>query len=205
MRTVLLDLFTAGTETTSNTVTWFTLYLALHPEIQAKLHACVDMEIGRNRRPTVADREMMPYFEACILELLRISSIIPSGIFRNTLQEVEFGGYRIPKDTMVLLNLYGCNHDPGYWSDPEVFRPERFLSEDGVHVLKHEAFMAFGTGKRVCPGEKFALSQVFLIMAALLQNFSIVPDPDYPIPSLEPTVSFVLQPQPHKLIFMLRE
>jgi cytochrome P450 len=205
MRTVFLDLFTAGTETTSNSVSWFCLYLAAHPEIQAKLHDQIDTQIGPNRLPSLADREVMTYFEAATLELLRISSIISIGIFRSTLTEIEFHGYRIPKDTMVVMNLYACNHDEEYWGDPEVYRPERFLSPDGERIIKHEPFMAFGAGKRVCPGEQFALYEIFLVMTMILQRFTISPDPTNPNPSLEPIVSFVLSSQAQKLVFTPRD
>ena len=205
MRTVILDLFTAGSETTSNTLNWFCLYLSIHQDIQSKLHDLIDTQIGQSRVPSLEDREAMPYLEAVTLEVLRMTSIISSGIFRNTLHEIEFGGYRIPKDTMILLNLHGCNHDKEFWGDPEIFRPDRWLSIDGETILKQEAFMAFGYGKRVCPGEKFALNEIFMVITTILQSFNIFPDPANSVPSLEPIVSFVLSPQPHKLIYTKRD
>lgn len=203
MRTVLLDLFTAGTETTNTTLIFYTIYLALNPRVQLKLQEEIDSQVGRSR-PTLADRDRLLYLEATTLEVLRFSSILPAGVFRRTLSAVDFHRFRIPKDTMVIMNIFYSNHDQNYWNDPEVFRPERFLSEDGTRLIQHEAFLSFGSGKRECPGKKLSLNQIFLFIMSLLQNFDIRVDPDNPPPS-EPIVSFVLLPGPHKLIYVPRK
>lgn len=96
----------------------------------------------------------MPYTEAVLQEVLRFSAMVPLGVTHKALREVEFHGFTIPKGTLIFANLYWAMHDPKIWGDPETFRPERFLSEDGKSVLKHEALLPFSTGKRVCLGEE---------------------------------------------------
>jgi cytochrome P450 family 2 subfamily U polypeptide 1 len=71
----------------------------------------------------------MPYTEACVLETLRISSVVPLSLFHRATEDVVVGGVLIPKDTTVISNLYGVHHDPTIWGkNVEDFVPERFLS-----------------------------------------------------------------------------
>ncbi len=66
---------------------------------------------------------------------------------------------------------YAINHDGRKFSDPDVFRPERFLDEDGRYAKRDDAVLSFGVGKRRCPGEVLAQAELFLFLAAVVQNF----------------------------------
>lgn len=91
----------------------------------------------------------MPFASAVISETLRCSPIFPVGINHRAMVDMEFKGYLIPKDTLIAANLYYIHHDPKIWGDDaDEFRPERFISPDGT-FKKHEALLAFSTGKRV--------------------------------------------------------
>lgn len=41
-------------------------------------------------------------------------------------EEFTWRGLHFAKGTWVLLDVYGTNHDPRIWKDPQTFRPERF-------------------------------------------------------------------------------
>jgi cytochrome P450 len=147
----------------------------------------------------------LPYTEATIMEVMRIATVLPIGVFHNTMRDVEFHGYKIPRDTMVLTNLYAVHHG-NHWWQPEVFDSVRFLSPDRSRVEKPAAFMPFGTGKRACLGETLARDQLFLILAAILQSFKVSLDPAGGRPSLLPMpMSPISSPQPHKVVFSLRQ
>jgi cytochrome P450 len=148
----------------------------------------------------------MPYTEATIMETLRFSSLIPTGVWHSTLRDVEFHGFLIPKDTMIIPNLYAVHHDARIWGeDVETFNPERFLSPEGRGVVRPEAFIPFSTGRRLCIGENLAKDELFLIIAAIFQTFHVETDPSEPPPSLEPVPGPVSSPKPHQLIFRLRQ
>ena len=68
-------------------------------------------------------------------------------------EDVEVAVCRIPKDTLVLGNLYAVNNDPNVWVNPREFRPERFLGTDGKYVGGDHPVIAFGTGRRSCTGQ----------------------------------------------------
>ena len=63
----------------------------------------------------------------------------------KTSKATQLAGYTIPRNTVVNVNTYAIHMDPLLWEDPEAFKPERFLDEEG-HVTKPEAFLPFGLG-----------------------------------------------------------
>jgi cytochrome P450 len=199
----VLDLFIAGAETTSTTLMWAFLYMAKYPDVQVKVQAEIAALVGNSRLPSLNDRPLMPYAEAVIHEIMRFSSLVPIGVMHKTLQDVHFNGFDIPKDTMIFPNIYGIHFDDAIWVDPQNFRPERFLSEDGS-FKRHEAFVPFSTGKRVCLGETLARDELFLFFTSLFQAFSVKPETTAEELSIEPHVGGVLSPKNHKLILTER-
>ncbi|XP_010149417.1 PREDICTED: cytochrome P450 2J2-like, partial [Eurypyga helias] len=97
-----VDLLFAGTETTSTTIRWALLYMAMHPEIQARVHAEIDTVIGQARQPALEDRGNMPYTNAVIHEVQRKSNIIPFNVPRQTVKDTVLDGFHIPKVTPLL-------------------------------------------------------------------------------------------------------
>ncbi|XP_021945308.1 methyl farnesoate epoxidase isoform X2 [Folsomia candida] len=142
---ILHDLFAAGAESTTNTIAFSLLYMIIYPEVQCKVQAELDKVVGKARLPVYEDRIHLPYCEAVLCELMRISSIAPITVPHSTLQDVEIRGWTVPKDTFCLISLASVHMDKDYWRDPEVFRPERFLGDDGK-VIKTERLMGFGHG-----------------------------------------------------------
>ncbi|XP_027256248.1 cytochrome P450 2J6 isoform X4 [Cricetulus griseus] len=93
-----LDLFFAGTETTSTTLRWALLCMALYPEVQEKVQAEIDRVIGLRRQPSTADRESMPYTNAVIHEVQRIGNIIPLNVPREVTTDSTLAGFHLPKE-----------------------------------------------------------------------------------------------------------
>ena len=106
----------------------------------------------------------MPYAEAFIAELLRMASVGPFGLPRLASEDFEFHGYTIRKGTSIYPNIYTLHYDPEVFPEPEKFQPERFLSQDGKMFLKNDSVIPFSVGRRTCPGEIFAVDQLFLFI-----------------------------------------
>lgn len=106
----------------------------------------IDLVAGTNKAPCLEDKCKMPYTEAVLHEILRFCSVAPLGIFHATSKDTVVRGYSIPQGTTVITNLYSVHFDEKYWSNPEVFSPERFLDSSGQFVKK-EAFTPFSLGK----------------------------------------------------------
>lgn len=169
---IVNDLFGAGFDTVTTALSWSLMYLVAHPEIQKKLQAELDRIIGKERRPRVSDKAMLPYAEAFILEMFRHSSFIPFTIPHSTTRNTSLNGYYVPKDTCVFVNQWQVNHDEKIWKDPFTFNPDRFLSAEGTSVSKTEAekVMVFGLGRRRCIGEHIGRMEVFLFLTTLVQQ-----------------------------------
>lgn len=189
-----LDLFSAGGETLSSSLAFSLLYMILNPNVQKAVQKELDQVVGRDRRPTLADRGRLHYTDAVLTELFRVCSIAPVAPPHRVTKDTTLNGYFIPKESMVVINLYSVFQDREHWGDPEVFRPERFLDSDG-HFVKDDWIIPFGVGKRMCIGEVLTRNTIFLFFTSLLQEFWFsVPEED-PEPSLVPLSGFTIAPR----------
>ena len=106
-------------------------------------------------------------------------------------------GYHIPKGTALFSNTWAIHLDERYWPDPEAFLPERWLNENGQYVYQEKGFVPFSMGRRSCIGESFVKLELLVLMAKLLQKFTLEPQPGYRI-SLKPADTLTIQPVPQK-------
>ncbi|KAK7864643.1 hypothetical protein R5R35_012415 [Gryllus longicercus] len=200
---ICMDLFMAGSETTTKSLGFGFLYLLLYPEVQKKAQAEIDAVVGRNRLPTLNDRPNMPYMEAIVLESVRMFMGRTFSIPHRALKDTTIQGYNIPKDTMVICNFHCTLMDKTFWGDPEAFRPERFIDSQGK-VFIPDMYTPFGLGKHRCMGETLAKSNVFLFMSSLLQNFNFIVPPDTLPPTTEGVDGVTASPQPFEALVTLR-
>ncbi|XP_033308798.1 probable cytochrome P450 303a1 [Bombus bifarius] len=199
---ICMDLFTAGSETTSKGLCFCFLYLVLFPKVQKKAHEEIDRVIGRNRLPTLEDRTRMTYMNAIVLESLRFFAGRTLNVPHRAQRDTTILGHTIPKNTMLLVNFNRVLMDES-WGDPENFRPERFIDESG-NIITPPTYLPFGLGRRRCMGENLARSNTFIIATTLLQafTFSTVPGEE---PSTEDFVDGVtISPKPFRVMVSLR-
>ncbi|XP_012578194.1 PREDICTED: cytochrome P450 2J2 [Condylura cristata] len=191
-----LDLFFAGTETTSTTLRWALLYMALNPDIQEKVHAEIDRVLGQSQQPGMAFRDSMPYTYAAVHEVQRMGNIIPMNVPRAVSTPTTLAGYHLPKGTMILTNLTALHKDPKVWATPDKFNPEHFL-ENG-QFKKKESFLPFSIGKRVCLGEQLARTELFIFFTSLMQKFTFKP-PDNEQLSLKFRMGLTISPVTYRI------
>ncbi|MDP9390248.1 MAG: cytochrome P450 [Actinomycetota bacterium] len=121
------------------------------------------------------------YAEAFAHEVRRFYPFAPF-IGGRAPRDVEWDGRRIPRNSMVLLDLYGQNHDPDVWGDPYAFRPERFLGRDiGAFELVPQGGGDTRTGHR-CPGEQLTVALLSALAVRLARLQYVVPEQDMSIP-----------------------
>ncbi|XP_003439927.1 cytochrome P450 2J6 [Oreochromis niloticus] len=192
-----LDLFGAGTETTTTTLRWGLLYMIYYPDIQERVQAEIDAVVGSSRQPSMSDREKMPYTDAVIHEIQRMANIIPLNLAHMTSKDTTLNNYAVPKGTIIITLLHSVLCDESMWETPHTFNPQHFLDQDGK-FKKREAFMPFAAGKRVCLGEQLARMELFLFFTSLLQRFSFTA-PAGEQPSLEFKLGIARAPKPYRL------
>ncbi|MBN3313197.1 CP2U1 protein, partial [Atractosteus spatula] len=201
---IIGDLFIAGTDTTTNTVLWSLLYMSLHPHIQEKVQAEIDLVVGPDRVPSVTDKPSLPFTEATIMEVQRMTVVVPLSIPHMASENTSFRGYTIPKGTVIVPNLWSVHRDTTVWEKPDDFNPSRFLDENG-QILKKEFFIPFGIGRRVCMGEQLAKMELFLLFSNLMQAFSFKLPHGVPPPLMHGRFGLTLAPCPFTICITPRQ
>jgi len=156
LRDELVTLLLAGHETTATSVAWTVERLVRHPQKLARLTAEVD---------AWGDGGGEEYMTAVVNETLRIRPVVPV-VARVLTQELQVGGYVLPKGTRVVPSIYLTNRNPRVYEDPRAFRPERFL-ESAPETF---SWIPFGGGIRRCIGASFALLEMKVILRTMLSE-----------------------------------
>lgn len=200
---IILDMFIAGSQTTSITLDLALMLMVIYPDIQDRVQRDIDTVLGEAQLPSLNDKSQLSYIEAVLLEIQRFFHITPITGPRRVLKETTLAGYIIPKDTTVLIGLESVLMDKRYWGDPEKFRPERFL-DDSSRITNTERFMAFGQGRRRCLGEQLARACLFTFFVGILQKFRLELPENGTKPTMEMLPGIVFSPKPYKIVFKAR-
>lgn len=200
----ILDIFIAGSQTTSITLDLALMTVASYPLMQKRIHDELNANVANtNDSFSAHDRHSLQYVEAFLMEVQRYYHIIPVSGPRRALRETTLGGYRIPKNTTILMDLRTVHMDEEHWIDPEVFCPDRFLDEFGK-ITNAERLMSFGQGRRRCLGESLARSCMFTFFVGILNKYKVQLPDGAAIPDRTLLPGIVLSPKPFKVMFVNR-
>ncbi|XP_016489015.2 geraniol 8-hydroxylase-like [Nicotiana tabacum] len=167
---MFLDLFVAGTETTSNTVEWAMAEVMKNPDIMKKAQKELAEVIGKGKVIEEQDISLLPYLQCIVKETMRLHP--PGPLFlRQAQKDVEVCGYFVPKGSLVLIHVWLMGRDPTIWDDPLVFKPERFWGSEFEVRGQDFELIPFGGGRRICPGLPLAMRTVPVILGSLLNSF----------------------------------
>ncbi|TDH15325.1 hypothetical protein EPR50_G00029940 [Perca flavescens] len=167
----VLNLYLAGTETTSSTLRFGLSVLLKYPKIQEKMQQEIDTVIEKERLPCMEDRKCLPFTDAVLHEIQRLLDIVPMNVPHYALQDFSFRGYTIPKATLIIPLLHSVLKEEKQWETPWSFNPRHFLDQND-NFKKNPAFLPFSAGKRSCVGESLARMEIFLFLVSLLQRFT---------------------------------
>ncbi|CAN1295317.1 Costunolide synthase [Linum perenne] len=162
LKALVLDMFVAGTDTSSATIEWTLTELVRHPSCLTKAQSEIRTIVGGKSRVEEGHLQHFTYTKAAIKEVL-----VP----RESMEDCVLEGYKIPAKTRVLVNCYAIGRDPEIWECPLEYRPERFVEEEIDFHDQEFRFVPFGGGRRGCPGFTFGLATIEIALARLLYHF----------------------------------
>jgi len=192
----VLILFTAGHETTANTLSFTLFLLAKHPEIQEK----VFNEVGKvhfSEENSIAILGQLVYTKQCIEESMRLYPPVYI-IDRVSLDKDTIQGNNFEKGTVWLMSLYELHRDKDFWEEPDSFIPERFNTANEKEYADY--FFPFGAGPRMCVGNNFAMYEMIMVIAEIIKKFKITTSRQEV--AIQPLIS--LKPKDVSLVFTNR-
>jgi cytochrome P450 len=189
--------FQAGHETSATALLWWSRLMAEHPQVAARAQAEVDARL-EGRAPQAADAAALPWLTATLKEAMRLYPPVAAVMTRRTTQTITLGGHAVAKGALLRITPWVNQRDPRWFDAPDEFRPERFLPD--APPPPRGAWMPFGTGPRVCLGQHFAMLEMTLVAALLLQRCTLALPAD--APPADPVLNVTLRPR-HGLHLML--
>ncbi|KAJ4789411.1 Cytochrome P450 [Rhynchospora pubera] len=170
IKAVMLDVFFAGSDTSSTTLQWVMSELLRHPVVMEKVQAEVRHAMREKTRVDENTLLKLSYLKQVIKETLRLHPVVP--LFPRVCKDTcELLGYTIPSGTCVIINAWALGRDPQYWTDAEEFKPERFEHGSVDFRGNNFEFLPFGAGRRMCPGILLGMATIEEALAYLLLHF----------------------------------
>ncbi|XP_030527511.1 desmethyl-deoxy-podophyllotoxin synthase-like [Rhodamnia argentea] len=170
IKNIVMEIFSAGTDTSSTTIDWAFSEMLRNPRVMEKAQAEVRAALMGKTQVREQDIQGLEYLKLVIKETLRMHSPGPL-MARESREACVINGYEIPEKTKIVINTYAVGRDPEFWTDPESFVPERFLNSSVDFRGSSFEYIPFGGGRRICPGINFGLANIELPLAQLLYHF----------------------------------
>ncbi|KAJ4485415.1 cytochrome P450 [Lentinula aciculospora] len=201
-------MYEGGADTGITALRTFLLAMICFPHAQREAQEEMDRVVGKQRLPAYEnlDSKSLPYLRAVIFECLRWQPIVPLAFPHRLDADDTYKGFYIPKGSVIMPNVWAVFRDEkNYGPDVDTFEPKRWLLKDdeGWKInpdMRDPTTIAFGFGRRVCPGKHMGLSSFCINAASLLHSFNITPPTDEfgtPImPKIEYISAVLNQPAP---------
>ncbi|TEA14143.1 3-hydroxyphenylacetate 6-hydroxylase [Colletotrichum sidae] len=203
LTSISLTMLSGGLDTITTQVAWFVALLAQRPDIQEKAVAAI-REFYSEQQPLcdAEDDQQCRYIVALVRESLRYYTVLRLALPRASVRDVTYGEVLIPKGSVIFLNAWACNMDSEVWTDPEVFRPERWLEQPDAPLF------TYGVGYRMCAGSLLANRELYLVYMRLINSFRVETFDDvdhHPVSGNADPTSLVAMPRPYKAVFVPRD
>lgn len=202
LTSISLTMLSGGLDTITTLLQWSAALLAQRPDIQKKAWAEI-AEFYTVDEPlcNAQDDQKCRYVVALVRECLRYFTVLRLALPRVSIRDVTYQGVVIPAGTVYFLNAWACNMDSDVWSDPDVFRPERWYEQPDAPMF------TYGMGYRMCAGSLLANRELYLVFIRMLNSFELKQadnvDP-HPVSGNSDPTSLVAMPQRYKVYFVPR-
>ncbi|XP_077989890.1 cytochrome P450 4F4-like [Glandiceps talaboti] len=167
----------AGHDTTASGLAWCLYHLAKHPEHQLKCREEINGVMDSKDKKILEWNDMakLPYITMCIKETLRLQPPVPIIARKLTKPLLLPDGKCVPADHIVAINTFACHRNANVWTNPEIYDPGRFSSENSKDRPSH-AFIPFAAGPRNCMGQTFAMNKLKVAVAMTINQFILSVD-----------------------------
>ncbi|XP_071131339.1 probable cytochrome P450 12a5, mitochondrial [Mytilus edulis] len=177
VNSIVMDLFGAGIDSSANTLVFLLYQLAVNQDKQSNLFEEIKKVVGNSQTLTKEHLANMSYMKACLKESHRVIFPTSGGLARVIESDLVIGGYRLPKDTLLIINMSSMSADDRFFSQPTEFLPERWLRNTTDELAKSKEFpfahKPFGFGPRSCIGQRFAENEIFICLTKIIQHFKV--------------------------------
>ncbi|CAG8506725.1 24801_t:CDS:2, partial [Racocetra persica] len=183
IRSILLDAFLAGFDTTSHLLCYIIYYICHNPHVKQKMFDEIDSVFPNNSSDTpyiTADiLAKLKYCEAIIKETSRVMPVTAVSK-RVAAAECQVAGYTWPTKTIFHLNYASIHMNEKYWENPNAYDPDRFYLKNNLNGFENNldsiskySLVIFGGGIRICPGRKFAMNNMLSFMALMFKKYDV--------------------------------
>ncbi|GAU41211.1 hypothetical protein TSUD_128870 [Trifolium subterraneum] len=171
IKATILDIFSAGSQTTFTTLEWAMSELIKNPNVMQKAQTEVRNVYNKKGYVDEPSLHKLKYLKSIIKETLRLHA--PSSLLlpRECGEKCEINGYEIPAKSKVIINAWSICRDSRYWIEADKFYPERFINSSIDYKGVDFQFIPFGAGRRLCPGIAFGIANLEISLANLLFHF----------------------------------
>jgi cytochrome P450 len=169
LRDEMATLLTAGHETTTLVLAWALFLIGSNPGVAERM--ANELNFLNGRAPAYEDLSRLRYTRSVAEETMRLYPPVWV-LSRTAIGDDDIGGFKIPGGSEILIFPYVTHRHPKWWSDPDKFDPERFLPERTVGRMRG-AYLPFGLGPRTCIGLNFAMTEILVVLAMVLQRFRL--------------------------------
>ncbi|CAK8565717.1 unnamed protein product [Lathyrus sativus] len=171
IKATILDIFSAGSDTTFTTLEWAMSELIKNSNTMKKAQA--EIRKVYNKKGYVDEKSLhkLEYLKSVIKETLRLHAPVSLLLPRQCSEKCEINGYEIPAKSKVIVNAWSVSRDSKYWNEPMKFSPERFIDSEVDYKGVDFQFIPFGAGRRMCPGITFGIANLEISLASLLFYF----------------------------------
>ncbi|KAH6709533.1 cytochrome P450 [Leptodontidium sp. 2 PMI_412] len=202
LTSISLTMLSGGLDTVTTLLQWSIALLAQRPDIQEKAWKEIS-EFYSDSEPLCdpLDDQKCPYIVALVRECLRYFTVLRLALPRASIKDVTYEGVVIPKGTVYFINAFACNRDEAVWTDPDEFRPERFLE------IPDAPMFTYGIGYRMCAGSLLANRELYLVFIRMLNSFEIRKFDNidtHPVSGISDPTSLVAMPNRYKAKFVPR-
>ncbi|KAF2501077.1 cytochrome P450 [Lophium mytilinum] len=177
-------LMEGGSDTSSSIILAILQAMTEYPEVQKKAQAEIDSVVGPDRSPQWADFSKLPYINMIIKEAHRWRPVLPLGVVHGLAEDDHVNGMRLPKNSTVILNVWGMHMDAEKFSHPEDFIPERYSNHPQLAPFYASSkdweardHFGYGASRRICPGIHLAERNLFIAVSKLLWAFEFEKKP----------------------------